>query len=463
MDSSDYSYEEDTKSDIPEDEIISIFKEIDENVIIPDNLINWQERVIKMDPSPIYEQIEWLKGKIKEIQNNYISLYHKIDDKYNKLIENDPNMSFSKRYFIRVNKTEEIKNLPFEGNYIRSLQKLFGTFFYKCYGLNKDDKPLPSKVFLYICLNYEYFKYPDYEDSMRGMVNDYSSSNYNSLKYFFMYGIMGAVLGYIVTNRKCDDSSYMLDIDEERKVIKFKVFIENHDEDDENFIELTRVDNFIELTQEDDSFSEILYKIHHDINLFNYRRFDLLMIDVFNDTELDVPESLINWTDRVLELDPSPFYEQIEYLKSLVKDLREEYCVNTKETSENASEADSEANLFSYLLPVFGRFFSKCYNMSESRIISSGIVVLIEITFMKEDKEHTLKYRYERPNDDYNFFCAIMSGALGYKIQCETSFYMLIHHSLEDTVKDIKVNIYENDEKVNSIEEDYDFPFFGYI
>lgn len=453
MDPSEYSYEEDTKSDIPEDEIISIFKEIDENVIIPDNLINWQERVNKMDPSPIYEQIDWLKGQIKEIQNNYILLYHKIDDKYNKLIESDPDMSFSKRYFIRVNKTEEIENLPFEENYIKSLQKLFGTFFCKCYGLKKDDKPLPSKFTLYICLNYEYFKYPDYEDSRVGVVDDYSSSNYNSLKYSFMYGIMGAVLGYIVTNRKCGDSSYMLDIDEERKVIKFKVFIENHDENDKND------DNFIEITQDDDSFSEIMYKIRHDINLFNYRRFDLLMMDIFNDTELGVPESLINWTDRVLELDPSPFYEQIEYLKSLVRDLREEYYMNTKETSED--------NFFSYLLPVFGSFFSKCYNMNESKVISSGIVVLIEITFMKEKEENPQGYRlrrcYKRPNDDYNFFCAIMSGALGYKIQCETGFYMLIHHSLEDTVKDIKVNIYENDKKVNFIEEDYDFPLFSLI
>lgn len=459
MDPSEYSYEEDTKSDIPEDEIISIFKDIDENVIIPDNLINWQERVNKMDPSPIYEQIDWLKEQIKDIQNNYISLYHKIDDKYNKLIEADPNMPFSKRYFIRVNKTEEIENLSFEDNYIRSLQKLFGTFFYKCYdlkkddtkyGLNKDDKSLPSKVSLYICLNYEYFKYPDYEDSRVGVVDDYLSSNYNSLKYSFMYGIMGAVLGYIVTNRKCDDSSYMLDIDEERRVIKFKVFIENHDENDKND------DNFIELTQDDDSFSQIMYKIRHDIDLFNYRRFDLLMMDIFNDTELGVPESLINWTDRVLELDPSPFYEQIEYLTSLVKDLREEYYAGVKEER-------MEDNFFSYLLPVFGSFFSKCYNMNESRIISSGVVVLIEITFMKEKEEYSRSYRYERPNDDYNFFCAIMSGALGYKIQCETSFYMLIHHSLEDTVKDIKVNIYENDKKVNFIEEDYDFPLFSYI
>lgn len=201
------------KSDIPEDEIISIFKEIDENVIIFDNLINWQERVIKMDPSPIYKQLEWLREKVKEFRADHFVGREEVIEKYNrKLLDEYGLLEFDLREvidrsnvqrFILMEKQrikakieeerdEEIRRMFPETDFLQSLQSFFGKFFYECYGLQTHDELIPKDIILQIKITYR--KQRSYCEWRRTITYD------SGHKYKFFRAIISAVIGYKVFN-----------------------------------------------------------------------------------------------------------------------------------------------------------------------------------------------------------------------------------------------------------------------
>lgn len=194
---------------------------IDNPLNLPENLINWRDKVLELDSTPIYEQLEYLRNKVSELREAFYVGRNEIIDRLNrertiKLNEldndfKDVDMSIPRlrrlylseqqtinRSYDDLINTEINAKFPENNEFIESLQPFFGDFFYTCYGLEKNDNLLPHDVMMTIKITWKEKENVNGEMvwKERSKKIRYDMNN----KYTFFYYMISAAVGYMCYN-----------------------------------------------------------------------------------------------------------------------------------------------------------------------------------------------------------------------------------------------------------------------
>ena len=191
---------------------------------IGDNLINWENEVVNMDVSPLYEMVNYLKSIVDSGWKAYSNDTQPIINKYEeRLAQELRELEANREYFIRRGRYEEerqsiINQIAFERDkelleasnkvdFIRSLQPMFAEFVDECFGLRKDEKLLPPNVRLTLI-----YTYIDLNDGIeRTVKRPYDEED----KFNFIYGMISVIVGCVVVNdRKFNYKEQQINYDE---------------------------------------------------------------------------------------------------------------------------------------------------------------------------------------------------------------------------------------------------------